>query len=189
MPSIRGIEKPHTSASTAATRCPAAASAIERFVVTDDLPTPPLPDAIASTRVRVSVNGFARGSGARGAAAASRTWSGFGVTPFRMSATARSSVSSMSRRSTSTRSTPGTAPAASTTRRRSSARVSSPGRGSARETVTRLPLRATSRTIPRSATERRSSGSSTRDKAARTSASTAAIHELLGREDFHYGDR
>ena len=29
-----------------------------RLVVTDDLPTPPLPDAIASTRVRASVNGF-----------------------------------------------------------------------------------------------------------------------------------
>ena len=117
MPSIRGIEKPHTSASTAATRWPRCASAMERFVVTDDLPTPPLPDTIASTRVRVSVNGFTRGSGARGAAAASRTWSGFGVTPFRMSATARSSASSMSRRSTSTRSTPGTAATASTTRR------------------------------------------------------------------------
>ncbi len=26
--------------------------------MTDDLPTPPLPDAIASTRVRLSVNGF-----------------------------------------------------------------------------------------------------------------------------------
>ena len=29
--------------------------------MTDDLPTPPLPDEIASTRVRESVNGFTRG--------------------------------------------------------------------------------------------------------------------------------
>ena len=58
MPSMRGIEKPHTSASTAATRWPRCASATARFVVTDDLPTPPLPDAIARTRVRESVKGF-----------------------------------------------------------------------------------------------------------------------------------
>ena len=30
--------------------------------MTDDLPTPPLPEAIASTRVRESVNGFGAGS-------------------------------------------------------------------------------------------------------------------------------
>ena len=61
MPSIRGIEKPHTSASTAATRRPRSASATARLVVTDDLPTPPLPDETASTRVRESVNGLTRG--------------------------------------------------------------------------------------------------------------------------------
>ena len=59
MPSMRGIEKPHTSASTAATLWPRCASATARLVVTDDLPTPPLPDAIARTRVRESVNGLA----------------------------------------------------------------------------------------------------------------------------------
>ena len=65
--------------------CPRCASAIERFVVTDDLPTPPLPDAIARTRVRVSVNGLARGSRRPGLRPdASSTWSGFGVTPFRI---------------------------------------------------------------------------------------------------------
>ena len=58
MPSMRGIEKPHTSASIAATLCPRSASATARLVVTDDLPTPPLPDAIASTRVRESMNGL-----------------------------------------------------------------------------------------------------------------------------------
>ena len=60
MPSMRGIEKPHTSASTAATAWPRAASATARLVVTDDLPTPPLPDDTAITRVRESVNGLGR---------------------------------------------------------------------------------------------------------------------------------
>jgi D-amino-acid dehydrogenase len=60
MPSMRGIEKPHTSASIAATRFPRWASATARLVVTDDLPTPPLPDAIASTPVFESMNGLGR---------------------------------------------------------------------------------------------------------------------------------
>ena len=70
MPSMRGIEKPHTSASTAATLWPRCASATARFVVTDDLPTPPLPEAIASTRVRESVNGLVRAASAGPAAVA-----------------------------------------------------------------------------------------------------------------------
>ena len=49
---MRGIEKPQTSASTTATRLPRWASATARLVVTDDLPTPPLPEAMSSTRVR-----------------------------------------------------------------------------------------------------------------------------------------
>ncbi len=49
---MRGIEKPHTSASMTATEWPRCASAIARFVVTDDLPTPPLPDAMSRHRVR-----------------------------------------------------------------------------------------------------------------------------------------
>ena len=52
-PSIRGIEKPHTSASITATTLPRWASATARLVVTDDLPTPPLPEAMSSTRVRL----------------------------------------------------------------------------------------------------------------------------------------
>ena len=54
------------------------------------------------------------------------------------SATISSSV--MSRRSTSTRSMPGTAPTASMTRRASSARAASPGRGSATATRPRSPV-------------------------------------------------
>ena len=61
---MRGIEKPQTSASTTATDLPCWASAMARLVVTDDLPTPPLPDAISSTRVldAGSANGMARPS-------------------------------------------------------------------------------------------------------------------------------
>ena len=51
-PSMRGIEKPHTSASMTATFWPRWARATDRLVVTDDLPTPPLPEAMSSTRVR-----------------------------------------------------------------------------------------------------------------------------------------
>ena len=63
-PSMRGIEKPHTSASITATFLPRWASATARLVVTDDLPTPPLPDAMSSTRVVLagSANGMARPS-------------------------------------------------------------------------------------------------------------------------------
>ena len=50
------------SASRTPTFCPAAASAAARFTVTEDLPTPPLPLATASTRVSEegSANGMAR---------------------------------------------------------------------------------------------------------------------------------
>ena len=50
MPSSRGIEKPQMSASRMPTTWPRAARATARLAVTDDLPTPPLPDAMASTR-------------------------------------------------------------------------------------------------------------------------------------------
>ena len=50
-PSIRGTLKPHTSASSTPTERPAFARAAARFTVTLDLPTPPLPDAIAMIEV------------------------------------------------------------------------------------------------------------------------------------------
>ena len=64
MPSIRGIENPHTSASTTATLRPRAAKATARLTVTEDLPTPPLPEATSRERVRQagSANGMARPS-------------------------------------------------------------------------------------------------------------------------------
>ena len=63
-PSIRGMEKPHTSASTTATFLPRAASATARLVVTELLPTPPLPEAINRQRVfeAGSANGIERPS-------------------------------------------------------------------------------------------------------------------------------
>ena len=47
VPSMRGIEWPYMSASTSPTARPMSAIATARFAVTDDFPTPPLPDAIA----------------------------------------------------------------------------------------------------------------------------------------------
>ena len=51
MPSMPGIEKPYTSASRIATSWPALTSETARLTVTEDLPTPPLPDVIPMTRV------------------------------------------------------------------------------------------------------------------------------------------
>ena len=50
-PSRSGIECPYTSASSSPTLSPCAAKATARLTVTDDLPTPPLPEAMAITRV------------------------------------------------------------------------------------------------------------------------------------------
>ena len=54
------------SASSTPTLRPCAARPTARLVVTDDLPTPPLPEAIANTRVSESArtNGFSRAAGA-----------------------------------------------------------------------------------------------------------------------------
>ena len=61
-PSIRGTEKPQMSASMTPTVMPRAASAAARLTVTEDLPTPPLPEATISTRVvaGISVSGALR---------------------------------------------------------------------------------------------------------------------------------
>ena len=50
-PSMRGTEKPQMSASSTPTVKPLAARAAARLTVTEDLPTPPLPEAMVSTRV------------------------------------------------------------------------------------------------------------------------------------------
>ncbi len=51
MPSMRGTEKPQMSASRTPTVKPIDAIAAARLTVTELLPTPPLPEAMASTRV------------------------------------------------------------------------------------------------------------------------------------------
>ena len=73
IPIIRGIENPHTSASSSATRRPWRAMATARLAASDDLPTPPLPEAMAMTRDRPSTPGASwswscRRSAARSAA-------------------------------------------------------------------------------------------------------------------------
>ena len=50
-PSIAGTENPYTSASSTPTEWPCRARATARLTVTDDLPTPPLPDETATTLV------------------------------------------------------------------------------------------------------------------------------------------
>ena len=60
MPSMRGMEKPHTSASKTATWRSLRARATARLAERDDLPTPPLPDAIS--RQRVLLAGSLKGS-------------------------------------------------------------------------------------------------------------------------------
>src|SRR5690606_11163537 len=52
IPNMRGMEKPQMSASMTPTDEPARASDTARLVVTDDLPTPPLTEETAMTRVR-----------------------------------------------------------------------------------------------------------------------------------------
>ena len=59
MPKSLGIECPYTSASRTPTLKPRLLSAAARFTVTDDFPTPPLPDEIAQTLVKES--GWANG--------------------------------------------------------------------------------------------------------------------------------
>ena len=62
MPSMPVIEKPWMSASSTPTRSPSSAIAAARFAVTEDLPTPPLPEETARMRVREpgSLKGIAR---------------------------------------------------------------------------------------------------------------------------------
>ena len=51
-PSMRGTEKPYTSASSTPTWWPRRAKATATFTVTEDLPTPPLPEETPTTLVR-----------------------------------------------------------------------------------------------------------------------------------------
>ena len=183
MPSMRGIEKPHTSASTAATLWPRRASETARLVVTDDFPTPPFPDATASTRVRASVNGFTRAGRPSSAAPA--------CCCRRRLAIAWRCSSSITVRSTATDSTPSRGWTASLTRRVISGFSGQPATVRATVTATRPPSMATSLTMSRSTIDWCSSGSSTGRSASRTAASVGMglSSPLFAGGHFHYVHR
>src|SRR3954469_16533193 len=149
------------SASTTPTDRPRAASAAARFTVTDDLPTPPLPDATQYTPV--SEPGWANGITA--SAAPPRR-------PLRISARCSSLMTSSSTR---TAVTPGTRETASVTRLVIVSRIGQPA------TVRNTPISATPSTtttlltIPSSVIGRWISGSSTVASAACTACSTVPV--------------
>src|ERR671917_582777 len=156
-PSMRGIEKPHTSASTTATSLPRRARATDRLVVTDDLPTPPLPEAISSTRVLLpgSANGISRPSAWPCACWLPAVAPG---SPWSLVRRAARSSSVMTVKSRSNPSTPSSA-------------VTAP--------VTRLVI-SMRRTMSRSTMLRCSSGSWTGRRASRTWASETGMTLLAG---------
>ncbi len=170
-PSIRGIEKPQTSASTTPTLLPRCARATARLVVTDDLPTPPLPEAMSSTRVRQA--GSANGIGPALGVAVGRLGAGGGApgSPWSSWRTAARSSSVITVKSTSTRSTPSRAVTASVTRWSISARSGQPATVRAIWTWTLPPSMAMPLTMPRSTMVRCSSGSWTGRRASMTRAS------------------
>jgi hypothetical protein len=135
--------------------------AAARLAVTEDLPTPPLPEVTAYTRVRLP--GWVKGMTGSAAPPRSRV----------RSSAFCSSV--MTPRCTLTSVTPSTPP---TSRRVSSVIVSFRGQPA---TVSRTPtltapdsLISTDSTMPRSVIERWSSGSMTRPRASRTASSVGA---------------
>ena len=160
---MRGNEKPQTSASTAATRCPRCAKRHREVHGDRRLPDAALPrgdreHAGAGVDERID----ARRLGTSAGLDASTTCSGFGgAMPLRTAATSLISSSFMSRRSTSTRSIPGTAPTASMTRRLSSARDVVAREWHRQRHDRRPPVDRTPCSRPSSTTERRNSGSST----------------------------
>src|SRR4051794_1204851 len=169
-PSIFGIEKPQTSASSTPTDLPRCARATARLVVTDDLPTPPLPDAISSTRVRDagSAKGIARPCAWPCAGCEPAVAAGSPCRPVRR---ACSSSGVITVNSTVTALWGSRPLIASVTRRSISARRGHPGTVSAISTPTDPEARSTRFTIPRSTMLRCSSGSSTGRSASMTSAS------------------
>ena len=157
-PSILGIEKPHTSASTTATSRSLAASATARLVVTDDLPTPPFPEASSSTRVELlaSAKGTARPSECPTVGLVPALAAG---SPCRCRRSASRSASVMKMNSTATWSTPPRVATALSTAPVISALRGQPGIVSATCTPTDAPVTVISRTMPNSTMLRRNSGS------------------------------
>ena len=143
------------SASTTPTRRPSAAIATARFAVSDDLPTPPLPDAIAYTFVSEPgcENGMTGSPSPPRSCFLSRTRCSGLMTPI----------------STDTDATPSTADAAAVTSSTIFALSGQPAVVRSIATVTSpAPATSTSRTMPSSVMGRRISGSMTVASAART---------------------
>ena len=159
------------SASTTPTRYPCWASATATFVVTDDLPTPPLPDEISSGRVFEPA--LAKGI-SRPSACPCTCWlpAVAAASPWRVRRNCSRSASLITVNSRSTEVTPASPVAASVTRRWISLFSGQPGTVRATSTPTRpsSPTR-TARSMPRSTIERCSSGSSTGRRASITCSS------------------
>src|SRR5947209_7467441 len=172
-PSMRGTEKPQMSASSNPTVRPRAARAAARFTVTDDLPTPPLPDATATTR---ALGGISVSVGRSRAFHLARD-----ITRLRSSAV----ISAMRTR---TETTPGSPPTRASTSLRSWVRRGQPAMVRASSTSTSPPaLTWAPRTMPRSTTLSPSSGSMTprRPEATVSSPAPLATSDIAEVLDLH----
>ena len=171
MPRSLGTEKPQMSASRIPTVSPREARATARFTVTEDLPTPPFPDATASTRAvgGTSVSG-----------ASSRAFQ-----RTRAMTAARSSASMAAMR-TSTERVHSSASSWPTTSRSIWLRNGQEATVRATSTTTSPPRTDTPRTMPRSTTLSPSSGSITARRRSSASASrgprASATREAGGTE-------
>ena len=152
------------SASITPTCWPSWSSAAARLTVSDDLPTPPLPLAIAITRVRGS---------------SEIDFSGRPPRSFVVSADFSSGVITPKR--SSTRSTPGTLATCSATCSWKELRSGQPATVSAIVTDTAPPSISSSRTMSSLVTGLRSSGSITRSSALRIASRSGVIQEPSGR--------
>ena len=146
------------SASITPTCWPSSSSAAARLTVSDDLPTPPFPLAIAITRVRGS---------------SEIDFSGRPPRSLVVSAAFSSGVITSKR--SSTRCTPGTEPTCSATWSWNEFRNGQPATVSAIVTETAPPSIVTSRTMSSSVTGLRSSGSITRSSARRISSRSGVM--------------
>ena len=154
IPSIRGMEKPYTSASRTPTRLPPWARATARLAVTVDLPTPPFP--LATARTRTPLVGDRKGE------AAPPSW------PRSLAMRAWRSSGPITPKCTSTARTPGRRATRSRMDCTITSRRGQPPMVSTASTRTCPSWTRTSRTMSRSTMDRRSSGSSTSRRASRT---------------------
>ncbi|CAB4573506.1 unannotated protein [freshwater metagenome] len=155
-PASRGIECPYTSASRIPTEKPRLRSAIARLTVTEDFPTPPLPEAMPITRVNES--GLANGIS-------------FSRPPRTIRFTSLRCSSVITPKSRSTLSIPSTVRAAAVTSCCNLSRIGQPAMVSRILIDKRAPSIWSESTIPSSVIGLRNSGSLTRESALRTRSS------------------